>query len=45
MFGRDPVSRTAVGRLPLIEVGIGSVWAGRNTGAGKVAFVKFAVQH
>lgn len=49
MWGRDPESRDASGVqsgfLPLLEVGVGGVFAGRNTGAGKVVFVKLAFQH
>jgi hypothetical protein len=48
MIGRDPTTRDADGRrpgvLPLVEVGVGGVFAGRNTGVGKTVFVKFALQ-
>jgi hypothetical protein len=48
MIGRDPTTRDAEGRrpgvLPLVEVGVGGVFAGRNTGVGHTVFVKFALQ-
>lgn len=39
LIARNPADRSQ-GRRPGVEVGIGEVFAGRNTGAGRTAFIK-----